>query len=85
MTRRPDGGKGMSPSADGVIQRGEYRTGAAEHRGPAVATEDGIQKERSPAPGAHAFEPRQILLGMHRQQRLTRGRPGRWLWGLTLA
>jgi hypothetical protein len=62
----------MSPSADRVIHGGKHRTAAAEHRGPAVPTEYGVQKERSPASRTHALETGQIRLRMHRQQRLSR-------------
>ena len=68
MARGAHRSEGMRAPPGGVVHRSQHGTGSPKDGIPAVAVEDGVEKERSPAPGAHGFQSGQIRRGMDRQQ-----------------
>lgn len=76
VPRWPYCGEGMASALDRVICRSQDRTSGAENRSPAVATEDGIEEQRSAATRTHSLETGEVRSGVDREQRIPIGRPG---------
>jgi hypothetical protein len=76
VPRWPHCGEGMPSALDRVVHRSRHSTGGAENRGPAVATENGIEEQRSAPTCAHGLESREVGSGVDSEQQITIGRPG---------
>lgn len=71
MSRRTYRGKGMRPILDGVINGLQYRTRRPQHSGPALAIQDGIQKQNTATTGTHRLQGAEVLIRMDGEQRVT--------------